>query len=156
MSQTICQNWYNGRAQSLASSTSKIDRVRPDIYSNFSKKTNHTFKTIDSIKSLKSTTLKRLEKSQADEKSEILSKLEKNEFIPKETLSQFIEKKTKGTGKRLFFSKRPGPEQKRQLLEEYLQIVKQRELEKQQKRKDDIERQQNELKKIQDEAKESI
>jgi hypothetical protein len=46
-------------------------------------------------------------------------------------LSQFIEKQTNPRGKKLFFAQRPGPEQKRQLLDEYLAIVKEREIERQ-------------------------
>jgi len=62
--------------------------------------------------------------------------------MPKETLSQFIEKQTNPRGKKLFFAKQPGPEQKRELLDEYLKIVKEREEQRQLQRRKDIEKQQ--------------
>lgn len=135
MSNTITQNWYANRSlkgpTSMTQSTNKIPRLKQnfDIYSNFSKKTTSTYQ------SLQAKTVTRLQQTQQDQKSEILSKLSKNEFMPKETLSQFIEKQTNPRGKKLFFAKQPGPEQKRQLLDEYLQIVKAREEERQRQRK---------------------
>ena len=58
-------------------------------------------------------------------KSEVLENLRKNEFIPPETLEQFITKqKGERPSKKIYFEKQPGPEDKRELLNEYLKEIR--------------------------------
>lgn len=80
-----------------------------------------THKTYDEIKSQTSS---RLELKAASQKSQVLSALGKNKYIPHETLDAFILKRiTDRPGKRLLFEKQPGAEERQKLLREYLRQV---------------------------------
>mmetsp|Transcript_25404 Transcript_25404/g.39195 ORF Transcript_25404/g.39195 Transcript_25404/m.39195 type:complete len:82 (+) Transcript_25404:496-741(+) len=60
-------------------------------------------------------------------KNEILQSLQKNKFIPPETLEQFISKKTGNRPAiKLHFDNQPGPEERRELLQEYLRLTQEK------------------------------
>lgn len=123
---TISENWYGTSKtsakpqrfqtksqKSLGSNPAKPNRY--DLYSNFSKQTLKTYKSIQSQ------TQSRLEKELKLQNSQLLSQLKGNEFIPPETLDQFIEKhKMNRPSKKIFFAKPRGQDEKRELLAEYL------------------------------------
>ena len=68
---------------------------------------------------------------QSRQQKEILNNLQKNQFIPKETLEQFISKqKGERPAKKIFFEKQPGTHDRKTLLNEYLESMKERELKK--------------------------
>lgn len=55
----------------------------------------------------------------------IVENLHGNQFIPPETLEQFLSKKGVGfrPGKRIFYEKQPGRDEKREMLNEYLRDI---------------------------------
>ena len=73
-----------------------------------------------------------------DEKSQVLSNLQQNEFIAPETLETFILRKQGRPGKKIYFDKQPGSKDKRDLLYGYLKEMKDREEAKQREKDDDM------------------
>lgn len=114
---TITNNWYSSISQK------KLDKPA-DIYSSFSKKTQLTYNSIHSK------TKTRISENNLSRKEEVISTLSKNQFIPSETLETFMLKKNgERPSKKIYFAKQPGASEKRELLDEYLRAVKDRELE---------------------------
>ena len=76
----------------------------------------------------------------------MLSQLSHNEYVPHETLSQFLEKNNGPRGKRMYnFGNQPDKEDKKQLLHDYLKIVQDREKERNQLREKDLQQQKKDL-----------
>lgn len=93
--------WYKdlGRSATQMGHHKKrlLDRS-DDLYSQFSKQSYQTYQTI------KTRTESRLSQQEMDQRAEVLSKLKNNQYIPM-TLQQFLEKQSKHTGKKIYFSK---------------------------------------------------
>lgn len=98
----------------------------PDIYSQFSKQTNKTYSEIKSRTESRLILQKEKETSEAMKKipSYLIGNVTKNQQMPHETLDQFILSRMKERpGKKLYFEKQPGPEERQKLLKDYLNQV---------------------------------
>jgi hypothetical protein len=78
-------------------------------------------------KTIKSRTISRLESRSQKEKEEIMSNLKKNEFFPPETLEQFMGKhNVDRPAKKIYFDKQPSKIERRNMLNQYLEDIKDR------------------------------